>query len=189
MFIEKDNINSNWIWVNDNTRKNTWVCFRKKFSLNTLPNDKIFAKIAAETKYYLYINGKLVVFDGSLNRGPSEKDGYLDSVNISKYLKLGENTIAVTVWFWGNEGRNNINSGAGGFIFECEVVKGNVIVSDKSWKAIMHPSYTETGAPFPAYLYGGYNIGFDAQKDIGDFTKVEYDDSFWDYAKEYGTPP
>jgi alpha-L-rhamnosidase len=110
MFIEKVKINAKWIWTENNTKKNTWVCFRKKFDIASLPPKKVLAKISAETKYYLYINSKLVVFEGSLNRGPFENDGYIDFIDITKYLCIGINTIAVLAWFWGNEGRNNINS-------------------------------------------------------------------------------
>ena len=30
--------------------------------------------------------------------------------------------------------------------------------------------------PNPSYLYGGENVGFDARKDFGDFTDINFDD-------------
>jgi alpha-L-rhamnosidase len=189
MFIEKAEIHSKWIWTKNNIKKNTWVCFRKKFGINTLPSEIVIAKISAETKYYLYINGALAVFEGSLNRGPFEKGGYIDFVDVTKYLKSGLNTIAIIAWFWGNEGRNNIDSGKAGFIFECQVSNKLLIQSDESWKVINHPSYYDTGEPLPSYLYGGYNIGFNAQNDFGNFTKEDYDDNTWENATVFGMVP
>lgn len=187
--MEKSEINANWIWTKNNTQKNNWVCFRKKFLVTNVYPKKVIARISAETKYYLYINGNLVVFEGSLNRGPLEKGGYIDLVDLSKYLRIGFNIIAVIAWFWGNEGRNNINSGAGGFVFESAISDDLIIKSDRSWKTITNPAFGETREPFPSYLYGGYNIGYNANYDLGDFTNENYDDSKWENAVEYGFVP
>ena len=59
------------------------------------------AHIAADSKYWLWINGRMVVFEGGLKRGPSPYDTYYDSVEIAPYLTSGENTIAVLVWHFG----------------------------------------------------------------------------------------
>ena len=91
--------NAKWIW-DDTNQGNTWMNFRKKITLDSVP-ESVIANIAAESRYWLYINGKMVVFEGSLKRGINLKDGYYDEVEIAPYLKAGENTIAVLVWYWG----------------------------------------------------------------------------------------
>ena len=47
---------SQWIWDQEN-KKNSWVCFRKNLNLNAIPN-KAVAKIAVDSKYWLWINGQ-----------------------------------------------------------------------------------------------------------------------------------
>ncbi|MDR3314256.1 MAG: hypothetical protein LBS96_07345, partial [Oscillospiraceae bacterium] len=56
-----------WIWDASNTRPNDFVVFRCAFPVESLPG-KAVAHIAAETKYWLWINGALAVFEGGLFR-------------------------------------------------------------------------------------------------------------------------
>ena len=175
-----------WIWKADKA-KNSWMCFRKQVDVAVVP-DKAVARIAVDSKYWLWINGKLVVFEGGLNRGPMPGAGYYDTVDIAPYLKAGQNVVAVQVWFWGNEGRNNVDSGAGGLLFEADL-KDGPLLSDKSWKMKQHPAYGNTTGDRPSYLYGGHNIGFDARTDIPDWMEPGFDDAGWGAALEKGVPP
>ena len=77
------------------------------------------ARIAADSKYWLWINGRLVVFEGGLKRGPSPYDTYYDPVEIAPYLQNGENTIAVLVWHFGKSGFSHVNSGLAALLFEA----------------------------------------------------------------------
>ena len=137
--------------------KNQWVCFRKKF----VWNDKTATLLAAvDSKYVLYVNGEMVVFDGGLNRGPDRNSGYYDEVDIASYLQSGENTLAFLVWYWGNEGRCNFDSGVPGLSF---VVLGDdepVCSSSDDVKCCTHPCYGQSVPPLPSYLYGGDNITY-----------------------------
>ena len=99
---EKDDWTAKWIWDEDNlTEKNVWMCFIKKVSLDKIP-EELIAHISADSKYWLYINGETVVFEGGVKRGPDKNSGYYDSLDISPYLKEGENSICALVWFWDN---------------------------------------------------------------------------------------
>ena len=52
-------------------------------------------KIAADTKYWLYVNGELVVREGGLKRGPNPTDSYCDVFDNVPNLKCGRNRVAV----------------------------------------------------------------------------------------------
>ncbi|MFO7636575.1 MAG: alpha-L-rhamnosidase C-terminal domain-containing protein [Clostridia bacterium] len=149
------------IWI-ASEHKNQWVAFKKDFFLSCPPPD-IFAQVAVDTKYWLSVNGIPVVNDGGLLRDSYPSCGYYDEVNLTGHLKKGANEIFALVWYWGNEGRNNTDGGEPGFSFRCP---GLGIYSDTSWKAAKHPSFYETSHPFPSYLYGGYNIGYDASAEL-----------------------
>ena len=58
---------------------NTWLAFRKDVTLDKVP-ESLVARIAADSKYWLWINDELVVFEGGLKRGPAPGDGYYDEV-------------------------------------------------------------------------------------------------------------
>ena len=173
--------NANWIWTKDNKTSNQKVVIRKKFSIGKLPN-KAIAYISCDTKFWLYINSHLVVYEGGVFRESKKGCGYAEQVDILQYLNEGENILAALVWFYGNGGRNNVNSGEAGFIFSCDEIG---LYSSSDFKVINHPAYIETMDPKPSYLYGGDNIGFDARKDFGDFTNINFDDSSFEYATEY----
>ncbi len=182
---------ANWIWHEAEGPPNTWMCFRKSFSLEDIPS-RVSALIAVDSKYWLTINEQLVVFEGGLNRGPTPTSGYFDQVDIQSYLHKGENTIALLVWYWGNEGRNNVDSGQGGLLFQSDM--GDfVLTSDRTWKLKVHPAYGyvpfQLNAGNRYYLYGGWNIGFDARLDMPGWTLNDYDDSLWFNAVEKGVPP
>lgn len=182
---------ANWIWQQADGPENTWMCFRKTFTLDQIP-ETIIAHIAVDSKYWLTINDSLVLFEGGLNRGPTPNSGYFDKVDIQPFLSAGDNTIAILVWYWGNEGRNNIDSGKGGLLFQSEM--GDfVLKSDQTWKTKVHPAYGHVPFQLNAgnryYLYGGWNIGFDARSDMPGWTRQDYDDSLWFNAVEKGIPP
>lgn len=184
---KKNDWNAQWIWNEENSPGNTWMCFRKTIHLETIPTHAT-AFIATDSKYYMWINGDLIVFEGGLNRGPKLGAGYYDEVSLDGHLKQGTNTIAILVWYWGNEGRNSVDSGAGGLLFQAEV-DSTIIISDYSWKASVHPAYKQTQPPYPAYLYAGHNIGFDASLDISDWNTCNFDDSKWKFAADKGASP
>lgn len=170
-----------WIWTSDNKAKDQKVVFRKKFTVTCIA-EEVWAHIACDTKFWLWINGKMVVFEGGVFRESRPGCGYAERVNLAPYLQEGENILAALVWFYGNGGRNNTNSGEAGFIFKCDTLG---VCSDSSFLAMNHPAYVPTQPPYPAHLFGGENIGFDANRDFGDYTLADFDDSGFAPATEY----
>ena len=173
-----------YIWdSSDGSEENVWMCFRKTVELTEVPK-KLTAFISADSKYWLYINGETVVFEGSLKRGPSANDSYYDSVDIGSYLKRGKNVLSALVWYWGKDSSfSNIDSGKAGFLFEA-----GPIISDQSWKACRNTAYqNDPGRTQPNFRLPESNIYYDARQEIGDWLSFDYDDSTWESAKENGT--
>ena len=181
----KVNWMAKWIWDKENlTKNNTWMCFNKNVTLDNIPQELI-ADISADSKYWLYINGETVVFEGSVKRGPDKTSGYYDSVDIAPYLKEGENTICALVWFWGDQKNYSYNSsGQGGFIFEA--ISENVsIISDNTWKVKKHNAYINSPLYQPNYRLPEYSIYYDARNEFGDWLSSDFDFSSWENATEY----
>ena len=194
--------NAQWIWQQEEGPSNTWMSFRKTVNINEIP-EIVEANIAVDSKFWLWINGEMVLFEGGLSRGPSQAgawdrkqkitptNSWYDTVNIQPYLKKGENTIAILVWFWGRETHKgtHIDSGKGGLLFSADI--GNQhIVSDTSWKAIQHPGYDNTIAPASKAMVQ-YSVQFDAQKAMQDWSDKawyteNFDDTNWTNAVEKG---
>ena len=79
------------------------------------------ARIAVDSKYWLWINGELVVFEGQLKRGPNPNDTYYDRVDLTGHLQKGENTVAILVWYYGKDGFSHKSSGKAGLVVDAEV--------------------------------------------------------------------
>lgn len=170
-----------WIWTSDNKTPDQKVVFRRSFRIDSVP-ERATAYIAAETKYWLWINGEMAVFEGGVFRESKPGCGWADEIDIAPYLRKGDNTLAVLVWYYGNGGRNNSFCPEGGFIFSCEAID---LYSGSDFLCLRHPAYIKSDAPYPSYLYGGDNAAFDANLDIGDFTEEEFDESLFAGASVY----
>jgi hypothetical protein len=152
---------SHWIWTSADGPSNTWVSMRKKVSLTSKPTRAI-TKIAAENKYWLYVNNKIVVSDGGLDIRPDFKNTYYDEVDLAPHLEAGDNIIAVLVW---NKGGDDAYSqktvDKGGFLFDSKLEGTNLtsIVSDNTWKVQENPAFLK-GSFFYKYGVSG-TITFD----------------------------
>ncbi len=181
----KDDWMAKWIWNKENlTENNTWICFNKKVALDKIP-EELIADISADSKYWLYINGETVVFEGSVKRGPDKNSGYYDSVDIAPYLKKGENSICALVWFWGDQKNYSYNSsGQGGFIFEA-INNDITITSDNTWKVKKNDAYIDSPLYQPNYRLPEYSVYYDAREEIVDWLDNSFDFSSWENATEY----
>jgi alpha-L-rhamnosidase len=179
---------ANWIWQSVDGPQNTWMCFRKTISLPSAPASAP-TRIAADSKYWLWINGQLAVFEGGLKRDlPSGT--YFDTLDLAKYLTSGSNTIAVLVWYWGKEGFSHTSSGKGGLLFEGDF--GGVSVrSDATWKTRVHAGYqNSTSGGQPNFRLSEFNVRFNAQSSAMDnWQQASYVDTDWPMAIAKGIPP
>ncbi len=87
----------NWIWLDvweaADREKAVLALFRRKVQIMG-KHAKGTLKISADSRYKLFVNGRLV------EAGPSKGDlqvWYMDEVDVSPYLRAGENVLAVQV--------------------------------------------------------------------------------------------
>jgi len=180
-------IEAQWIWVPGADAPDTWAAFRRGFVLDQLP-PRASARIAVDSKYWLWVNGKLVVREGGLNRGPDRSGTFHDTVDLRPHLVAGRNVIAVLAWYWGRSARNHASSGKGGLLVDVDLGR-EALRSDGEWRAIKHPSFGPTGAPLPAGLLPGHNVRFDARREPLGWTELGFDDAGWPAAEARGAPP
>jgi alpha-L-rhamnosidase len=172
--------------IDPNVGKNLWLCYRKNWELVQKPEQSVKVRIACDSKYWFWINGELVVFEGQLKRGPTPNDTYYDEVEIGTYLNAGKNTLAILVWHWGRDGFNHKNSGRAGLLFEGQI-NAQKICSDTTWRVFKHPAYNMSSPPHPNFRLPEFNIHFDAQKDIPNWLKPDFADQHWPKAQTWGT--
>ena len=149
---------------------NSWVAFRKDLNLEKVPSS-MTARIATDTKYWMWINDSLVVFEGGLKRGPTPGDTYYDEVEIAPYLKEGDNCIAILTWYMGKAGFSHQSSGSVALLFDAYGSDGSVILSDRSWRASEYNAYSIAEGPVPNYRLPESNICFDARKEFTDWNR------------------
>lgn len=141
-------------------KPNTWIAFQKDITLSEIP-ETLVLDIAADSKYWLWINGKEVIFEGSLKRGPSPKSSYYDKVDVAPFLRKGANRIAILLWHFGKEGFSHKNSGRSGLIVRSELIN-----SDASWVSRIYDAYCSMGEPLPNFRLAESSILFDARKQM-----------------------
>jgi alpha-L-rhamnosidase len=178
------------VWITCSEKHDTtnaWICFRKTLEIKKLP-EKAPAKIAVDSKYWLWINDSLVIWEGGLKRGPNPNDTYCDEIDLLPYLKQGSNTIALLLWYFGKDGFSHKNSGKAGLYFNCMLDK-NQIVSDSTWRSIVHPAFFQTKPPHPNFRLPESNIGYNAKNEITNWKYEGYNDRKWGNSIESGSPP
>ena len=138
-------------------------------------------RIAADTKYWLWINGELIVREGGLKRGPNPTDSYCDLLKVVPNLKFGKNEATILVQYYGQSSFSHRVSATPGIYFDLHSSLDH-IVSDSGWKAIRYDAMWH--APNEHNLQGtrkyrlsSANVGYDARKAL-DFT-TDIDTKNW----------
>lgn len=185
---------ANWIWTSSKGPNNSWLSLRKNVTLKSKPK-KAMTRIAAENKYWLYINDSLVIRDGGLDGRPDLTNTYYDEIDLAPYLKKGENCIAALVWYKGGvNSYSQITVDQGGFLFESELAGAGIksIISDHSWKMKMNPAFNSAEQiknPDGHYKWVAWPVLYDAQNELGNWKTYGFNDSSWDNAISKGSPP
>jgi alpha-L-rhamnosidase len=95
--MDFDKFKTNWVWIPEwkaeDKEEPKIIYFRKEITVNQVP-EKLEVQISADSRYKLYVNGKLAEL------GPSKGDDkiwYYDTVDLVPYLRKGKNVLAVII--------------------------------------------------------------------------------------------
>jgi hypothetical protein len=164
--------------------------FRKTFSLNEAPKE-FNIHVSADNRYRLFVNGEPVCF------GPARGDlmhWRYESIDISAYLKAGENVLAAEVWNFAGLKPWAQHSLQTAFILQGNTETERIVDTNPSWKVIKNNAYKpadasseKTGGQF---IVVGPCDEVDAAKYPWNWEKSGFDDSAWKNAKpiEQGRP-
>lgn len=181
--------NENWKakWVSfPNLEDNSYsvLHFRNSFPLTNVP-ENFDLKISADIRYKMYVNGKYV------GQGPANNDlkHYLyDELDISDYLKNGENIIAITVFSLGKYNPLRYESSGAKLIVQGSGKEADRLINTgtANWKVHKNIAYTPTvrGEDFDIISYyamgGGEKV--DASCYPWGFENPGFDDKGWEKA-------
>ncbi len=156
--------------------------FRKSFTLNAVPA-RAPARITADSRYLLYVNGE-EVFRGPVRSQPRRL--HYDLFDLAPYLKAGENVIAVHVKYYGRARSfwmpavPTMSLGKTGvMVFEADLGADGWLVSDATWKAIRCDAWDQ---PPPGWGPAGGGVPIellDARRLPHGWEQPGFDDSAW----------
>ena len=152
---------------------NCHILFRRKFNLSAIDKTVIF--ITADDYYKLYINGRFV------SQGPAPAHHYrynYNEIDITSYLRDGENTVAVHTYYQGLINRV-WQSGDNRHGLLLDVVRnGEVILSsDTSFKTARHTAYKALS--ITSQHRPQFNEEYDSRAAEVGFEAPDFDDSNW----------
>lgn len=185
--LAADGFNPKAKWITNmrsQSATNTWLAFRKVIEVDKVP-EKAITQIAVDSKYWLWINGRQVVFEGGLKRGPNPSDTYYDELDIAPYLRKGKNTIAVQVWYFGKHGFSHHSSGKAGLLFSARI-GSQEIISDASWKSMVLKAFGTAGGSSPNFRLPESSLLYDARLDPGKWWDTGFDDHKMTASMEIG---
>lgn len=183
---------SNWIWSREwqvsDKEEPTLMLFRKTFKITGNPKKAIIS-ISADSRYKLYVNGKLAEV------GPSKGDRevwFFDEVDILSYINEGENVLAVQVLRYPLE---HLKGNYGVFRTEYPglFIEGNVedetgerycLNADESWKVKKEEGFhiiSESDIFAPLQIYEDRK----GNELLKGWMKTGYDDTWWKSAVAY----
>ena len=150
--------NSKWIWGRDVTGSDTYCDFISSGICDS--TKKTLIRIASDSNYVLYINGKYVE-SGQYADYPNYR--VYDEIDISDYIVDGINYFAFTVWYIGDW--NFIYShGEAGLIYEIESDGERLLCSDEHTKSRKSQRYI-SGNKQMITLQLGYSFELDMKTD------------------------
>lgn len=157
--------------------------FRKTFHLESVPA-RVPARITADSRYILYVNGREV------SRGPARSQPrrmMYDLFDLASYLKTGQNLIAVHVKYYGRANSFYIpaaaNSGlgkTGALVFEANLGAAGWLTSDETWKARKPLAWSVDDLGEGNPISGGVPVEvLDARKLPAGWNTAGFDDADW----------
>ena len=101
-----------WISPKGSVANGTFAAYRTTVVPRSGPCRNASLRVAADTKFWLWVNGKPVAWEGGLKRGPSPQAGYCDVIDLSTApWGAGPSTVAVLVLYLGRRTVRTIRFG------------------------------------------------------------------------------
>ncbi|MFA6872845.1 MAG: alpha-L-rhamnosidase C-terminal domain-containing protein [Bacteroidaceae bacterium] len=155
--------------------------FRKTIQLETVPQTYVI-HVSADNRYKLFVNDSLV------SLGPCRGDlsnWNFETLDIARFLKVGKNTLAAVVWFYGQAcPAAQISQGDAAFLVQGNTEKEKEANTNNSWKCIQDEAYSISHA---GKVNGYYAAGPTEQVDVAnypeDWERSNFDDSSWKQAQ------
>jgi alpha-L-rhamnosidase len=185
--IASEILNKKWnaFWIeHKNSKQDQFAVyhFRKDFSLTEKPASFII-HVSADNRYKLYVNGTLV----SLGPARSDLDHWnFETVDISPFLKSGDNVLTSTVWNFGALRPLAQVSFRTSFILQGNDASEQIVNTNSSWKCFEDMAYTPIT---PDLIHVYYAVGATESLDYNVYPtgweSFKNDDTQWTSAKEY----
>ena len=147
---------SKWIWLKEGETSDSYGDFFSEF---TYSSGKVYIQISADSNYALYINGAFV------NSGQYADYPYYkvyDRIDITDFCKVGNNKLAITVWYYGIVGSQTYYKGNAGLRFEVYQDEALCAYSDKGTLSRRNPNYISQNKLITPQL--GLTFLYDATK-------------------------
>lgn len=150
-------LNSKWIWQNNKDNADEYVQFVDLFQVENV--DEVFMNISADSNYTVWVNEKLVSF-GQYSDYPHYK--VYDSFELSEFLVLGDNKLAVICWYYGKDSQVYFKNKAG-LLYEVIQNKKILAKSDENVRCRIATDYANhTCENITPQL--GFNYHYDMSK-------------------------
>ena len=150
---------ANWIWLKDGEMTNSFGEFYIPFNYS---GGKVTFRISVDSEYALYIGGEYVS-SNQYSDFPHYK--IYDEIDITKYLTVGDNSIAVEVWYMG-EGNASYFPGNAGLWYEILLDGKKVAESGENTLSRLSRVY-ENGLKKKICSELGFTYHYDANKEDG----------------------
>ena len=146
-----------WVWVEKDCSPDTYGEFFDEF---TWEEGNVNCLLSCDSDYTLFINGKFVA---SNQYGDFEWYKSYDTIDITKYLKKGKNTIAVLAWYFGTDSQRYLKATAG-LVFELQSNGVALLASGENTRARYSNAYKQGAKKLVTYQLG-YSFCYDATKE------------------------
>ena len=146
-----------WIWIDKNSSPDTYGEFYDEFIWN---EGDVNCLLCCDGDYTLFVNGQYVA---SNQYGDYEWYKSYDSIDITKYLKQGKNSIAVLVWHFGADSQRYIKVKAG-LIFELQLGDNVLLASGENTLARYSKAYKQ-GAQKLVTRQLGFSFAYDSTQE------------------------
>ncbi|MBE5739390.1 MAG: hypothetical protein E7349_00885 [Clostridiales bacterium] len=115
-----------WIWLNKQPESDEYGAFYDTFHVDKIAKTTMRISVAGD--YNVYINGTLVAFGQYADFAHYK---VYDELDVSSYLKEGENEVLVIAWYIGKSFSTYKDCGAG-LLFEMENERGEILAYSRA---------------------------------------------------------